>query len=94
MSQLQPLHSTRENILLSSNPNSIHQQMNLTSHQRLASTQRIISPTNIANNYPHLKAENSVFGSNNKRQTTYLFGQAIPGSYAGQSNKDDIISQS
>lgn len=53
---------------------------------RVNSQNRIISPTSSCNQYPHLKAENSVFNTSNaKRSTQYGAGPSnvIPVSYGG-----------
>lgn len=62
---------------------------------RVNSQNRIISPTSSCNQYPHLKAENSIFNSqsNNKRSTQYAGPNqvgppnVIPVSYGGNASQ-------
>ena len=82
-------HSSSQQQHLSTSGNNVLPQHLSNLGTRVNSQNRIVSPTSSCNNYPHLKAENSVFntsnGGVNKRSTGYAPQSIIPVSY-GQNN--------
>jgi len=68
MSTQQPLEGPREALLSGGSTTGPYDNVHLSKlSNRVNSQNRIISPTSSANNYPHLRADNSVFASNARK---------------------------